>query len=155
MIDTSKQTSIYERVEDFYFVLISKDEGELNRVNKLIEDEFPNKNVYFILIGEDDENSEMINKENVTLLSKKSMNLIGKWKNPDELKFIGDRNEKVIVYFCTETNKLVNKLMKSFEQGVHVSYMNEKITNFDISFNIPLGSERELLEQTGKYLKRL
>jgi hypothetical protein len=155
MIDTRKQTSIYERVEDFYFVLENKGDGELNRINKLIKDEFSNKNVYFILIGEQEQNSELMNKKNVTLLSKKSMNLIGRWKNPDELKFLSAHKEKLIVYFYTETNKLVNKLMKSFEQGIHVSYMNEKITNFDISFNIPLGSEKELLEQTGKYLKRL
>lgn len=154
MINTAHKKSIYERVSDVYAVLDWQSESDFSVARKMIENTFQGKNIHFILIA-DEEVKEKFAQQDITVLTKKSLNLMGKWKSTEELTFATTKNEKIVVYFCTEMNKLVNKLHKSFSQAIQVSYINEKMTNFDVSFNVKIGNKEELLNQTKKYLKRL
>lgn len=155
MIDTTQKKSIYERVDDFYFVVEANSRQELSSIQKLTEAHFSDKRLHFVVVGGEDLHEELKDVENTTVLTKKSTNLLGKWKQSGEMRFLENRNEKVVVYFCTESNKIVNKLRNSFQHATHIGYMSEKMTNFDISFRVDTGNENELLDQVTKYLKRL
>lgn len=155
MIDTTFKQNIYDRVSNFFIVVDWKSDFEFNATKKMVEEKLPEKKLHFVLIASEEVKEKYAQSSSVTVLTKKALNIVGKWKNPEELSFSQTKNEKIVVYFCTETNKLVNKLKKSFEHATDVSYMNEKMTNFDLSFRVKIGNEEELLNQTKKYLKRL
>tara|TARA_B100000508_G_scaffold118450_1_gene98586 strand:- start:101047 stop:101508 length:462 start_codon:yes stop_codon:yes gene_type:complete len=153
MIDTKIKLSLFERVDDFYFVIADCDYSKANKLISLSRDYFKDKGHKFIVIGEE-ELSQKLGGE-VIVMNKKSLNFFGKWKSPDELNSLASERKKIVVHFYTENNKLVNKLMNSFEHAIHVGYSNEKLTNFDISFRISDSNEKQLLDQIAKYLKQL
>ena len=155
MINTAEKEHIYDRVNDFYIVMDWISDSQFNSSKKRAEENLKEKKLHFILIADEEVKSKFDQVTNITVLTKKSFNVLGKLKRPDELSFLATNDEKVIVYFCTEINKLVNKLRKTISHGIHVSYMNEKMTNFDLTFRVDLGNEGALLNQTKKYLKRL
>ncbi len=155
MINTAEKEHIYDRVSDFYIVINWMSDAEFNSSRKRVECELKEKNLLFILIADEEVRSKFDQEPNITVLTKKSFDLMGKPKRSEDFQFLATNDEKVIVYFCTEINKLVNKFRKTVSHGIHVSYMNEKMTNFDLTFRVDLGNEEALLNQTKKYLKRL
>ncbi len=155
MINTAEKERIYDRVSDFCIIINWTTDAEFNSSRKRVESELKEKNLHFILIADEEVRTKFDQEPNIAVLTKKSFDLMGKPKRSEDFHFLATNDEKVIVYFCTEINKLVNKLRKTISHGIHVSYMNEKMSNFDLTFRADLGDEEALLNQTKKYLKRL
>lgn len=156
MISTAERVSIFDRTSSFICVVEWNGQAAYDRLKEKFEAAFGEKKTHYVVLNlSGDKELEERELERTTIISKKSLNVLGKWKSPEELNVLRSQEEKVIVYFCTESNKLVNKLLKLTEHVLSVGFENEKLINFDLAFRIDTQDQEQLLEQAKKYLKKL
>ena len=127
MISTEKSISLFDKTEMFVCVFDWSGERAFKELKNSFEERFGDKKCYYVGLHQNTENQDDTNsRSDLLILSKKSLSLIGKWKRPEEIELLKSEAQKVVVYFCTDHSKLVNKLSNSMNQGISVGFENEK-----------------------------
>lgn len=157
MIYANDSNSILDRTNLFIGVFTWEGDQHFDQLKNSFKRSFPNKECYYVAVdnskGKGDKKEPTSNE--LLKLTNNSLTVFGRWKDRNELHTLTSDLPKVVVYFCTEESKLVNKLSTTIQNAISVGYRNEKLINFDVAFSIDSMNENTLLIQAEKYLKKL
>lgn len=154
MIELNSSRSLYRDLSVVYYVFDWQGKQHCEQFFDKMNAFFEGKKVVGIaLLGSHKPTPEEIGSfENIFFLESKPTNFAGKWKDKRLVAHLKNEHKKLVVYFPTEANKYVNKLLKQMNNALIVARKSEKLPNFDLAFDEADLSDEALLEKFEKYI---
>ncbi|GEM_PF-4972419 len=154
MIELNSSRSLYSDLSVVYYVFEWEGERHCKQFFHKIDAFFKGKKVVGIaLLGSHKLSSEEIGAfENIFFIESKPTTFFGKWKDQRLIAHLKNERKKLVVYFPTEANKYVNKLLMQMNNATIVARKSEKLPNFDIAFEETNLSHDALLGKFEKYI---
>ncbi len=154
MIELNNSHSLYSDFSIVYYMFEWQGKRHCEQFFDKINAFFNGKKVVGIaLLGTHKLSSEEIGFfENIFFIESKPTTFFGKWKNERLVAHLKNEHKKLVVYFPTEANKYVNKLLTQMNNTMIVARKSEKLPNFDLAFGETNLSNDALLEKFEKFI---